>query len=122
VVSPLLRLASIACSIVLLLSFAAFVSDQAGHSSKKTVATIANEDETSPVSSAAGGAQPRHAVKHSPVRQKIDSADRYLTSPFRGVAANGSPWAEHIATTLFGLLVFGFGLGFLARLAALRGL
>jgi hypothetical protein len=117
--SALLRLISIACSLVLLVSFAMFASDQAGHGSKETVAQVAAADSTEPASVPA----PKPAKKgHSGVRKAIDGANQKLVGPFKGVVATNSPWARHISEGLLAFLVFGVGLGFVARYASTRGL
>jgi hypothetical protein len=115
--SALLRLLSIVCSLVLLASFAMFASDQAGDGSKQTVAQIGTNDESTeaPVTPAA----PKE--KHSSVRKAIDGANDKLVGPFKGVVASDSVWARHISQTVLAFLVFGLGLGFLARYASTRG-
>jgi hypothetical protein len=116
--SSLLRLASILCSLVLIVSFAMFASDQAGDSSKKTVAEISAGD-GSPA--AAGQPAAKQEKKHSSVRKAIDDANDKLVSPFKGVVASNSPWTKHITEGLLAFLVFGVGIGFLARYASTRG-
>jgi hypothetical protein len=115
--SSFLRLVSILCSLVLLASFAMFASDQAGAGSKHTVAEISAGD-----NSQAPSPQPVKAKKkHGAVRTAIDDVNAKLVSPFSGVVTGGSPWKKHIAEAVLGFLVFGVGLGFLARYAATRG-
>jgi hypothetical protein len=114
--SALLRLISIACSLVLIASFAMFASDQAGHGSKKQVAQISADDS---VQAAVRPATPKK--KHSGVRRAIDGANDKLVSPFKNVVASSSPWTRHISEGLLAFLVFGLGLGFVARYASMRG-
>jgi hypothetical protein len=115
--SALLRLISIACSLVLIASFAMFASDQAGSGSKKQVAQISADDSVQ----ATPAAPAAPAKKHSGIRKAIDGANDKLVSPFKNVVASGSPWARHISEGLLGFLVFGLGLGFVARYASTRG-
>jgi hypothetical protein len=115
--SALLRLISIVCSLVLLASFVMFASDQAGDGSKQTVATIAANDDTQ--TAAVKSDKPKE--KHSGVRKAIDGASDKLTGPFQGVIATDSPWGKHISQSVLAFLVFGLGLGFVARYAATRG-
>jgi len=115
-ISSLLRLASIVCCLIIAISFAGFASDQAGSSSKQTVAKIGTEDENAP-----GAVGTRPAKHHGAFRQKVDKANDVLTHPFTGIASSGSRWQQRIVAALLGLLVFGVGLGFLGRYAALRG-
>src|SRR6476469_3171249 len=116
--SSFLRILSILCSLVLLASFAMFASDQAGAGSKHTVAEINAGDSTRTVA-AQQPAKP--AKKHGQVRTAIDDVNAKLVSPFSGLVTNGSPWTKHIVEGLLGFLVFGLGLGFVARYAATRG-
>jgi hypothetical protein len=115
--SALLRLLSILCSLVLLASFVMFTSDQAGDGSKQTVAQIGSNDESQPAS--AKTAAPKE--KHSAIRKAIDGANDKLVGPFKGVVASDSPWAKHISESVLAFLVFGLGLGFLARYASTKG-
>jgi hypothetical protein len=116
--SALLRLISILCSLVLLASFAMFASDQAGDGSKQTVAQISANDESAPA--AAKPAAPKE--KHGPVREAIDGVNDKLVGPFKGVAGSDSPWARHISQSVLAFLVFGLGVGFLARYASTKGI
>jgi hypothetical protein len=50
------------------------------------------------------------------VREKIDDADDVLLRPFAFVAGNSdSSWVRRGAPAVLALLVYGFGLSFLAR-------
>src|SRR3954471_5124972 len=128
--SSILRILSIACSAVLLFSFVAFASDQAGSGSKKTVAKIANADASEQkagdvqVNAPSPTAQTERMreKEHGSLREKLDDANDALVSPFKGVTASESIWGQRIVAALLGFLVFGVGIGFLARLAALRGI
>ena len=130
VVSSLLRLASVACSVVLVLSFAAFASDQAGAGSKHTVAAIASADANEQSGPTANLDEPSPGAetermrekRHSALREKLDDANDALVAPFAGAATSGSIWSQRIVSTLLALLVFGVGMHYLARLAALRGI
>ena len=115
--SSFLRLLSILCSLVLLASFAMFASDQAGAGSKHTVAEINAGYNASTVAQAPA----KPAKKHGQVRTTIDDVDSKLVSPFSGLVTGASPWTKHIVEGLLGFLVFGLGLGFVARYAATRG-
>jgi hypothetical protein len=47
----------------------------------------------------------------------IDDAAGVLTAPFRSLVHSNSEWARRIGYTLLALIVYGFGLGYLARWA-----
>jgi hypothetical protein len=97
-------LAFVSCLLVSV-SFAMFVADQAGGASSQAVAEI-------------GSPNPRpHQVSthHGQPRRFIDGAARTLTAPFRALVHSSSVWTVEIFETFAALLVYGFGLGFLAR-------
>jgi hypothetical protein len=118
--SALLRLISVVCSLILLLSFAMFAADQARHGSKTTVARIAAGDDTVDPGAQQPPAKPK--PKHNEFRRAVDGANDKLVSPFNGVVASSSGWTRHIALLVLSFLVFGVGIGFVARYAATRGL
>jgi hypothetical protein len=131
--SSLLRLASLACSLVLIASFAMFASDEAGKGSKSTVAQV---------DAATGGGGPTTAArkqpnidqpapspkverlrerKHGSFRELVDDGNDILVTPFTGIVASNSIWVQRIAPGLLAFLLFGLGLGFAARYASTRG-
>jgi hypothetical protein len=132
-----MKLVALLCAAVLLVSFAAFASDEAGDNSKKAVAEL----DSSADGGAARAAQapprvdttalndPSPSARVERVREKehpgwrevVDDGNDVLVSPFTGIAGDDSIWAERIVSGLLALLVFGVGLGFLARAVSLRG-
>ena len=126
-IGSLLRAASIVCTLIVLLSFAMFATDQASNGSKQTVATLGQEDGTpssQPASTPQGNVNapdpsPRteraREKRHGQPRELIDDGNDILVSPFKSVVSGSkSIWAQRIVTTLLALLVFGFGLRMLA--------
>ena len=61
-----------------------------------------------------------HNGKQSSVHRTIDEVAEAVTSPVSGVAASNNSWSEHALRLLFALAVYGFGLGYLARVLRLR--
>jgi hypothetical protein len=57
---------------------------------------------------------------HSQPRLFIDNAASALTSPFRSLVQSDSQWVERGLPTILALLVYGVGIGYLARFS--RGL
>jgi hypothetical protein len=128
----LLRVASLVCIVALLFSFAAFAKDSASDGSKQTVAQIAAADD-----GARGGAGPSKEAldqpsppprvervrekQHSAPREVADDANDVLTAPFTSFVGGDSIWAQRIVSGLLALLIFGVGVGYLSRVAALRG-
>jgi hypothetical protein len=88
-----------------------FAADQVSGASKHQVAEIA------------GGSATRTAVgtvvdpDPGQPRRFIDRAANTLTAPFRAVLHSGSQWVQRGFATLCALLLYGFGLGYLARFA-----
>jgi hypothetical protein len=102
-----------ACCALVITSFALFARDQISGASKHQVAEIAAGTPTR-------DATPVSESHHTGVRGVIDSAAHTLTAPFRSVIPPASQWAREIFATLCGLILYGVGLGFLARYS--RGL
>jgi hypothetical protein len=130
--SSLLRLASLVCSLVLIASFAMFASDQASSGSKSTVAQIDAGTTGGPI--AAARKQPNidqpapdpkverlREHKHGAFRELVDDGNDILVGPFKGIVASNSIWVQRIAPGLLAFLIFGLGLGFVARYASTRG-
>ncbi len=105
VIHRLLVWAALVCSALLLASFAMFVHDQAAAGSQHQSSELVGATTT---------AVPQ-TVHHSGVRRFIDDAASDLISPFRSVVQSSNRWITHGVPTLLGLLVYGLGLGFLAR-------
>ena len=112
-VAGLLRLASRIICLIVIASFVVFVVDQTGSASTHQQNEL-NEGSvrTSSTSSA----------KHkSTLHRTLDETSDALTSPFAGVVSGShSEWTIHIVRTILALLVYGFGLAFLARFVHVR--
>jgi hypothetical protein len=131
VISSLLKIVSLVAVAALLISFGAFVADQAGDSSKQTVAKLADAgaaaqpvpvtDETLNEPNPGPRVERQREQAHPGWREVVDDANDVLVSPFSSLAGDSSLWAQRLVTGLLALLVFGVGIGFLGRTAALRG-
>jgi hypothetical protein len=108
VIHRLLVFASLICCVLVTASFAMFARDQMAGASKHQQNEIiaGNPTTTGPVALHQATAQPRRF---------IDAAARDLTSPFRSLIQTDSQWVLHGAPTLLALLVYGVGIGYLAR-------
>jgi hypothetical protein len=113
VIHRALVLIAFVCCALVIASFGLFALDQISGASKHQQSEIAAGTTTT------AGTTPTPA-HHAQPRRFIDGAWRALTSPFRSVVKSDSDWVDHIVPTLFALLVYGVGLGFLARYS--RGL
>jgi hypothetical protein len=114
VINRLLTYMSIACCALVIVSFGLFARDQMAGASEHQQTELA----AGLPSTAAGGPSSNHA--HRQPRRFIDGAASALEAPFKSVVSTQSEWVKHIFPAIFALLVYGLGLGFLARFT--RGL
>jgi hypothetical protein len=103
-----LVLIALVCSGLIVASFALFVRDQVSGASKHQQNALATRAPNPPPLTQVGHqkAQPRRF---------IDGAASTLTSPFTSIVQSDSQWVLHGLPTLFALLVYGGGIGYLAR-------
>ena len=103
--------AYICCGLVIA-SFALFARDQfAGASEHQQNELVAGQSAATPTVQTT---QPTH---HGQPRAFIDGAARVLTAPFRSLVHTHSQWVIELGATIMALLVYGVGIGFLARFA-----
>jgi len=114
VVASVLKLVSLSCCALVVASFALFAYDQASANSKGQVASVVSGRYSS-----ANNPLPRHPGQP---RRFIDGAAHALTSPIRSAMSGDSAWPVWIVATVFGLLVYGVGIGFVARFLRVGGL
>jgi hypothetical protein len=114
--STLMRLASRIICLIVIVSFTLFALEQTSSASTHQQNEI-NE-------AAPGPPAPKKSPSpksKSAVHETIDEASSSLTSPFSGVTAGWhNQWAIHGVLLTLALLVYGFGLGFLARTIRVR--
>jgi hypothetical protein len=117
VVERLLRTVALCASAIVLLSWALFALDETRAASKQTAAEVAGRSASATADPSPQQERAREAA-HTRVREAIDDADDLLVAPFAGAAGSTtSHWARRTVPTLLALLVYGFGLTFLARYA-----
>ena len=123
-----LRLASVVLCLIVIASFALFAIDQTGNASAHQQEVISNP------TTAPGGQPARAPAKESGARKTIDEAADTITSPFSSASerarsaaisaasssAASSQWLIHVINLALTLLVYGFGLAFLARVIRVR--
>jgi hypothetical protein len=112
VISRVFRLTAFACCALVVASFAMFARDQ--------VAGASQHQQTELVAGAHPTAASSAPVKHAEPRRSIDGAAKVLTKPFDAIVQSSNPWVSHGLPALFALLVYGLGLGYLARFSAAR--
>jgi hypothetical protein len=117
VLEGLLRTVSVVAGAIVLLSFALFAIDETRDASERTTAAIAGLEATRTSDPSASQERARERA-HSRVRETIDDADDVLVAPFAGlVDSSSSSWVRRGVPTLIALVLYGFGLSFLARYA-----
>jgi hypothetical protein len=103
----LIRSVAFVCCALVLASFGIFARDQVAGASKQQANAVASAPVGPPVP-----AQPKQEGQPG---RFINGAAGKLTSPFQSIVRSGSAWVEHGLPTIFALLVYGVGLGYLAR-------
>jgi hypothetical protein len=105
----LIRIASLVVCLIVIASYAIFAIGQTKSASNHQQEAI--NGPSAPV-----------AVKHeSSLHKAIDEASTKLTSPFAGIVSSSSgEWAVRSVKLLIALVVYGFGLGYLARVLRVR--
>jgi hypothetical protein len=115
VLEGLLRTVSVVTSAVVVLSFAMFAIDDSRAASQRSAAAVAGLQATGTVDPTPTEERAREKA-HSKPRELIDDADDVLLAPFAGIADGySSNWARRGIPGLVALVVYGFGLSFLAR-------
>ena len=105
----ILRVASRVLCLIVVASFVIFAVGQTGAASAHQVDKVSETTTTT---------QPEHK---GTAHKVIDEVAGKLTSPFSGVTAGStSQWVIRGVGTLIALLVYGVGLGYLARLLRIR--
>ncbi len=113
----LLRLASFLICAIVIASFAIFAFHQTSSASKGQQEAVLN----APSAANRSAPAPTTATHEGPVRKAIDEASSELTSPFSAVTSgSSSEWAIRGGKLLLTLVVYGFGLGYLARVLRVR--
>jgi hypothetical protein len=111
-VAKLMRLASWIICLIVLASFVIFVVEQTSSASTQ------QQEEVNEHPSSTGAPAPKH---ESTLHKKIDEASNFFTSPSAGiVSGSSSQWVIHLVKTALALLVYGFGLSYLARVIRVR--
>jgi hypothetical protein len=93
-------------------SFVMFARDQVAG------ASLHQQDELVVGSSVPAGGKASTKTKAQP-RAFIDNAASTLTSPFHSVISSSNPWVDHGVPAVLGLIVYGLGVGFVARFSRL---
>lgn len=115
VLPGLLRLASRIICLIVVASFVLFVVNQTSNASKGQQRELA----TGSTQQTPGSSNSSNHV--GTVHKTIDEVSDELTSPFSGVTSGSkNQWVIHGANLILTLLIYGFGLGFIARILSVR--
>ena len=113
----LLRTVAVVAGAIVLLSFALFAIDETRDASERSAQAIAGLEATRASDLSARQERARERA-HSSARELVDDADDVLVTPFAPlVSGSESSWVRRGIPTLLALIVFTFGLSFLARYA-----
>jgi hypothetical protein len=108
----LLRLASFVICLIVVASFVIFAAQQTKSASKQ---------QTEAVSGNSSASSTKTSTHESSLHKDIDEASTELTSPFAGiVSGSSSEWVIRGVKLLLALVVYGFGLSYLARVLRVR--
>jgi hypothetical protein len=114
VLSPIVKLIRIASFVICLIvigSFVVFAADQTKSASNHQTEELGEKP--------AGTGGP--AKKENGFHEVLDEASNELTSPFSGiVSGSSSEWLIRGVKLILALLVYGFGLGYIARVLRVR--
>jgi hypothetical protein len=110
-----LRAAAIMASLFLLAGWSLFAVDEVRSASDRTTEQIAGAQAASRPGPSPREERARERA-HNPVRETIDDVNDVLLAPMAFLTEDSeSTWARRTAPALAALLVYGFGLAFLAR-------
>ncbi len=118
--AKLLRLAAISICLVTSASLALYAINQTDSASAHQQESLATNGAV-PAAGTPGSTVQTNESHTKGVRGVIDEVAKTLTSPFAGATeSSNSEWVKRGAGTLIALLVYGFGLGFIARFVRVR--
>jgi hypothetical protein len=120
VIERALRFAAVACSLLVVAGWGWFAIDETSAASKDSVAEIAGQQAARTASPDPDQERDREKV-NSRVHEWIDDANDVLLRPFSSITEDSSSkWVRRSIPAVLALIVYGFGLGLLARVAAGR--
>jgi hypothetical protein len=115
----ILRFVAIVTSVLVLLGLAAFTVDELDRGSKTQQNALADElgtpDATIGKPSPTPEVEAARERQHGELREAIDDANDVLLAPFSDLIDSDNAWVNHGVPSLLALLVYGLGLGTLAR-------
>jgi hypothetical protein len=114
-----LRFASLVACVIVIASFAIFVVEESKSASSRQTQEITGGPSASAPTHRHGSASA--SSSESSVHKAIDEASEEVTSPFASlVSGSSNEWVIRGVKLLLSLAVYGFGIGFLARVIRVR--
>ena len=120
--SRTLHFASVFICLIVIASFAVFAVNQTSSASAHQQEVLNNEVAKPSTASVSGATGASASSSHeSAVHEALDEASKVFTSPFDGITARwSSEWLIRSANLGLALVLYGFALGYLARLIRVR--
>jgi len=120
VLERLLRTFSVAASLLVIVGWGLFAVDESRSATNQTAAEIEGSRAAPSADPSPEQERARERV-HSRPREVVDDANDVLLSPFASLSQNAhSRWIRRTVPAAVALLLYGVGVGFLARFAAGR--
>jgi hypothetical protein len=120
VLAKLLRFLAIAICLVATASFGLYAINQTSSASAHQQESLASGGAV-PAAGTTGSEIQTSETHTKGVRGAIDEVSKTFSSPFKGAtASSNSEWVKRGVGLLITLLVYGFGLGFIARFIRVR--
>jgi hypothetical protein len=105
-----IRIASLIICAIVIASFAIFAITRTRTASDQQTAAVTNQ-----------AAPAQRSGHESAVHRNIEEASNTLTTPFAGIVSEAdSEWASRGVRLLLALVVYGFGLSYIARVLRVR--
>ena len=116
----LVRVIAILCSVVVLLGFAYFATDEMDRGSRTQQSKLDRElegDLTDPAPIAPTSTQEAARERENgKFREAVDDSNDILLGPFTNVVDSNDRWVSHGVPAVLALLLYGLGLGMLANM------
>ena len=109
-----LHTVSLFCCLIVAASFVLFAHDQVAGASQHQAAAVVGPTAVASTTVSNDGAA---TVHHGQPRIFIDGVTKTLTAPFASLVNSSNPWVGHGVPAALALVVYGLGLGLIARYA-----
>jgi len=103
-VARIIRLASLAVSLIVILGFALFAQEQAGAATEGQIQKVERTQGVNPLPTS----EMQRERRNSLLREWIDDANDVLLSPFAPLVAGREIWFQRVVAGMLALLLYGF--------------